>query len=375
LSIERAAGQTGAAGPENDFEKAPCGYLVTDLKGTITKVNRSFEAMTGLGREDLLGKKRFQQLLNRPGQLYYETHFFPLLRMQGSVEEIALEITREGGSPLPVLVNAAIDDSVAGVECVRMMIFGARERRHYEEALLRGRRDEHEIAQRLQQSLLAGDLPGDSRVKVVSHYQSAIRGLEVGGDWYDAFWLDRDRVGMVVGDVVGRGIEAAAAMGQLRSAIRALASTGLRPTAVLEALDRFAERHRIGAFATVAYAEVNLAEMELRLACAGHLPPVLSVPESEPLLLWEGRSAPLTVKRSGGREEAVRTLAPKSRLLLYTDGLVERRGEIIDKGLDRLLAAVYGHHGSLDDLARDLVRRLEAAQSDDVCVLAASFDS
>jgi serine/threonine-protein kinase RsbW len=113
--------------------------------------------------------------------------------------------------------------------------------------------------------------------------------------------------------------------------------------------------------------------MELRIACAGHLPPVLSEPEAEPLLLWEGRSGPLGVERSGRRDEAVRSFASRSRLLLYTDGLVERRGEIIDEGLDRLLSETRNDSTSLSDLTRDLMRTLESEEDDDVCILAASL--
>jgi serine phosphatase RsbU (regulator of sigma subunit) len=293
--------------------------------------------------------------------------------MHGAVEEIAFEMTRGDGAALPVLVNARIEEETPGTEIIRTTVFGATERRRYEEDLLRGRRNEYEIAQKLQQSLLAGELPRDSRIEVVSHYQPAIRGLAAGGDWYDAFWLDRDRVALVSGDVVGRGIEAAAAMGQLRSAIRAFASTGLRPAPLLESLDDFVGRHQIGSFTTVAFAAVNLAAMELRLACAGHLPPVLSEPGAEPLLLWEGRSGPLGVERSGRRDETVRSFASRSRLLLYTDGLVERRGEAIDEGLDRLLREIRDDSTSLSDLTRDLMRALESEEDDDVCILAASL--
>jgi phosphoserine phosphatase RsbU/P len=376
LSVGSAADGESAENLELLFESAPCGYLVSDLDGTIRKVNRTFVRLTGLTREELIGGKRFQDLLTTPGRIYHETHYFPLLRMHGSVKEIALEIVRGDGSRLPVLVNAAIDEDKSGSELVQTMVFDATERRRYEEGLLRDRRDEHEIAQKLQQSLLAGALPDGPKVEVVGHYQPAVRGLAVGGDWYDAFWLDRDRVGLVAGDVVGRGIEAAAAMGQLRSATRAFASTGLRPGALMEALDDFAKRYRVGAFATVAYAEVGLTTMELRLACAGHLPPVLIESGSQPLLLWEGRSPPLTMQKpSEAREEAVKALSAQSRLILYTDGLVERREETIDEGLDRLLTELRDdRRRSLSDLTRDLVRALEVHENaDDICVLTASL--
>jgi PAS domain S-box-containing protein len=357
---------------EDLFERAPCGYLLTDADGTIRKVNRAFESWTGLRREDLLGSTRFQDLLAAPARIYHETHFSPILSMHGSVKEIASEIVRAEGGRLPVLLNADLIDGV-----VRIAVFDASQRRSYETELLRDRRDEHEIAQALQSSLLAGALPSDSRIEVVAKYRPAVRGLEVGGDWFDAFWLDADRIAIAVGDVVGRGVAAAAAMGQLRSAVRAFAFTGCRPAALLEALDGFAARHRVGKFATVAYAELDLADRVLRLACAGHLPPVLIEPGADASLLWEGRSTPLTMRgpSQGDHPELGVALGPRATVMLYTDGLVERRSEDIDLGLERLLAvAGERRDGPPGDMARDVVRALEATDPhDDTCLLVASL--
>jgi phosphoserine phosphatase RsbU/P len=224
---------------EELFEDAPCGYLATRLDGTIVRVNRTFEQWTGHDRAQLLSQTRFQELLSPGGRIYHETHYAPLLQMQGSVREIAVEIVRADGSRLPALVNSTIQDRGPGREpVVRTIIFDATGRRGYEEELLRARRREREIVEQLQESLLAGDLPHAPGLEIEAFYQAAVAGLDVGGDWYDAFWLDEGRrVALVVGDVVGRGIGAAATMGQLRSAIRGLASTGLRPGPLLDALD------------------------------------------------------------------------------------------------------------------------------------------
>ena len=205
-----------------------------------------------------------------------------------------------------------------------------------------------------------------------------MRGLEVGGDWYDAFWLDGERaIGLVVGDVVGRGIEAAATMGQLRSAVRALAATGLGPGPLLAALDGYAARHEVGRMTTLVYAQLDLASGELRYACAGHPPPVLLEPGAAPEFLWEGRSPPLdaaAVALTGAaRPEATRTLAPGGAVFLYTDGLIERRSRPLREGLDRLLAAIAdrrdaGIHAVVTDVARALA---EPHNADDVCLLGA----
>ncbi|HEV2060264.1 MAG TPA: PAS domain S-box protein, partial [Solirubrobacteraceae bacterium] len=223
---------------EELFEDAPCGYLTCGVDGTILRVNRTFERWTGHDRATLVGT-RFRDLLAPAGRIYHETHYVPLLQMQGAVREIALEILRADGTRLPALINSdQRRDDEGRPRVIRTTVFDATDRRAYEQELLRSRRREQEIAQLLQRSLLSGEPPSSAEICVEVVYRAAQH--EVGGDWHDAFWLDDEQTaGLVVGDVVGRGLEAAAAMGQLRSAIRALASTGLAPGPLLDALDGF----------------------------------------------------------------------------------------------------------------------------------------
>jgi len=231
---------------------------------------------------------------------------------------------------------------------------------------------ERDNARVLQRGLLAGDPPDDPRIAVATFYRSGVDDLEVGGDWYDAFAIGADTVALVIGDVVGRGIAAASAMGQVRSAIRALAASGARPGALLDRLDRFVDRFEAGRMATVAYAELDLQSGELRYACAGHLPPLLISPDGKAVLLWEGRSAPLaTLTYAGGRDEAVTTMSAGSRLLLYTDGLVETRSGKLDDALARLVALAADRSVSdLDALLTQLVAELAgSSHADDVCLL------
>jgi len=366
------AAEPPADGTEALFEDAPCGYLTTRSDGTIVRVNRTFERWTGHGRAELAGR-RFQDLLSPGGRIYHDTHYAPLLQMQGTVREIAVEIVRGDGSRLPALVNSVLVRDADGSDHIRTTVFDATDRRRYEQELLRAQQREHEIAQELQRSLLAGDLPQTPELVLDVAYRPAERGLEVGGDWYDAFWLrEGETVGLVVGDVVGRGIRAAATMGQLRSAVRALAATGLGPAALLEALDAYAGRHKVGQMATVVYAELDLPTGRLRYACAGHPPPVIDAPGAEPKFLWEGRSAPLDVAIDGPgeRPEGGRVLAPGTLLLLYTDGLVERRADTLAEGMARLLERL-DERGSGPGLADALVDALhDAEHADDVCLLA-----
>jgi phosphoserine phosphatase RsbU/P len=362
---------------EDLFEHAPCGYLSTLPDGTIVRVNRTFEEWTGLRREDLVGARRFQDLLSPGGRIYHETHYAPLLRMQGTVREIAVEIVRADGTRLPALVNSVQHTDENGhPERIRTTVFDATDRRRYEDELLRARRQEQETAHELSRSLLSGRLPAAPGLEVGVAYRPAVTGLEVGGDWYDAFWLDEgDTVGLVIGDVVGRGIGAAVTMGQLRSATRALASTGLTPGPLLDALDAYAERHDVGRMTTLICARLELAPRRLRYACAGHPPPLILTPGEEPCFPWDGRSMPLDIRGATPepREEAAITLAPGATVLLYTDGLIERRSESLTEGMDRLLRVAEAHRdGSAAELVGAVVRTLhDPAHLDDVCVLAA----
>ena len=361
---------------EDLFEDAPCGYLTTDLDGAILKVNRTFERWTGLSRDDLLGARRMQDLLSPGGRIYHETHYAPLLRMQGSVREIAVEIVRADGTRLPALINSVLRHDEDGTpRAIRTTVFDATDRRRYEQELIHARRREQDIALELQRGLLGGELPVAERLHVGVSYNPAVLGLEVGGDWYDAFWLEPPRrVGIVVGDVVGRGIGAAATMGQLRSAVRALASTDLAPGSLLTALDRYSRRHGVGQMTTLAYAEIELDTRTLRYACAGHPPPAWIEPGRPARFAWDGRSLPLDAHMAvDARAEGVLELPPGSSVVLYSDGLVERHDRPLQSGLDTLLAAVEQLRGEspaaiAEALTRDLADR---GRPDDVCVLVA----
>ncbi len=238
------------------------------------------------------------------------------------------------------------------------------------------------VAHELQRALLGVAVPQDDRYALTTIYRPGVQALEVGGDWYDVFLVREGVLAVSVGDVVGRGLRAATAMGQLRSAVRAVADEG-GPSAVLTRLDRFVERTGVGFMATLSYAEVDLASGDVVYACAGHLPPLLVAGPDLVVggrraggasFLWEGRSLPLGVRGAGGRREQARTrLQPGDRVLLYTDGLVERRDRPLDQGLDGLATAAAA-------LGTAPVNRLvtgaltpPGAEQDDVCLLALTW--
>ena len=355
-------------------EEAPCGFLSTLPDGTIIQVNHTFELWTGHSRADLLEKVRLQDLLSPGARIYHETHYSPLLQMQGSVREIAVEIMRADGSPLSALMNSSLKRDADGVpRLILTTVFDATDRRRYEQELLRNRQLEHEIAQQLQRSLLAGDLPSSAALEFDVAYSAAVRGTEVGGDWYDAFWLVDDKtVALAVGDVVGRGILAAATMGQLRSALRAFAAGGAGPAAVLRGLDAFSARHHIGQMTTLVYAELEIASGTLSYACAGHPPPLILDGSGACAPVWGGRSLPINaLPQLDPRPQAQLALERGSTLVLYTDGLIENPRRPDENGIERLCAelcrrAAATPAGLADPVVRDLADR---EGGDDVCML------
>ncbi|WP_281897857.1 SpoIIE family protein phosphatase [Phytohabitans aurantiacus] len=196
---------------------------------------------------------------------------------------------------------------------------------------------EHETAHRLQQSLLPDIAPHLPGVSAAVRYRPAERGRDVGGDWYDVFELPGNRVGIAVGDVVGHGLPAAISMGRLQQSLRSAALTGAGPAEVLEALDTASASIAGADYATVGYAEYSPIERTLTYSCAGHLPPLLVV-DGSAQYLDGGRSQPLGLS-SRARAQAQVVAPPTAMLVWYSDGLIERRHQVIDVGLDRLATA------------------------------------
>ena len=368
--LERLPAETA----EDLYENAPCGYVSTLPDGTIARINATLLGWLKRDRDDVVGRLRMHDLLTPGGRIYLDTHLRPLLHMQGRVREIALEIRASDGTRLPVLMTSELKRDEDGEPLVtRTTVFDARDRHAYERELLAAREREREVALTLQRALLPGALPEDPRLAIVARYRPAVGSLEVGGDWYDAFRIDEDHIGIAVGDVVGRGIVAASATGHLRSALRALGSAGFGPGRVIGELDRMVESFEAARMATVAIAVLDLAEGRIRYSCAGHPPPLLAQPDRDPELLWDGRGAPLGAYPSPrARPERDVAAAAGSRLLLYTDGLVERRDRSLDAGFDQLLSVVGDRTGApLDGVLDDVLASLLADQptEDDVCVL------
>ncbi|MGW5398027.1 SpoIIE family protein phosphatase [Streptomyces sp. NPDC003952] len=225
-------------------------------------------------------------------------------------------------------------------------------------------------AETLQRSLLPGHPPSLTGLDVASLYQPALASHEVGGDWYDVIPLDGDKTALVVGDVMGNGIDAAATMGRLRTATCAFADLDLEPDQVLQHLDKITcgLEHYI---ATCIYAVYDPHDHRCRIANAGHLPPVLAAAGRRPRLLDLPTGAPLGVGGIAFHTTAF-DLNPGDRLVLYTDGLVETRQHSIDERLNTLLHTLDGPRRPLDDTCQWLLHSLRHPDDhDDVAVLIA----
>ncbi|MDH6611809.1 GAF domain-containing protein [Streptomyces sp. SAI-208] len=230
---------------------------------------------------------------------------------------------------------------------------------------------EHETALEMQRAFLATPHTPGPGVEIASRYLPAGRGAEVGGDWFDAVALPSGRTLLVVGDVMGHGVRAAAAMSEYRSLLRALALQGLAPDRLLTEADRTAHALDLDRVATCVLALLDPAAEKVVLATAGHVPPLLVRPGAAPELADLPVGPPLGTG-SGGHESRHCAMPPGTLLLAYTDGLVERRGEDIDTGLAALagLPVTSGH--ALPDILTTVVDGLAPAKSeDDVTLLAA----
>ncbi len=221
------------------------------------------------------------------------------------------------------------------------------------------------ISDTLQRSMLQ---PADDLPTVAARYLPATGNLAVGGDWYDVIDLGEDRRALVVGDCVGHGIEAAAAMGQLRSAARAMLLDGGDPATVLSGLDTFASSVE-GAFcATVACAVVEKGDARITYSLAGHPPPLVVGPRGA-RWLKEAVGPPLSVIEVSRYNEVV-SIDRDDLIVMYTDGLVERRHEHIDLGLARLAAVAAMWHGaSVAEVADGILKELLGPDAADDVVL------
>ncbi|MEX2554165.1 MAG: SpoIIE family protein phosphatase [Actinomycetota bacterium] len=231
---------------------------------------------------------------------------------------------------------------------------------------------EHQIAETLQRSLLPERLPDIPDVHAAARYIPAASELEVGGDWYDIIPMHDGRLGLGIGDVAGHGVGAAAAMGQVRSAFRAYLLEGLPPSQILERLNALLRELLPGAMATLACAQLDPETGIMRVARAGHPPPLLRSADGAVRIVEGGLAPPLGVIPVIGSEEVEIELPLSSTLLFYTDGLIERRRESLDQGFLRLQGVLAAAPEDLDAACDQIVEELlgDNGVADDAVLLA-----
>ncbi|MFJ5612934.1 SpoIIE family protein phosphatase [Streptomyces sp. NPDC093221] len=245
---------------------------------------------------------------------------------------------------------------------------------HSAERLRESERRLHETAVTLQRSLLPQELEQPDDLRVAATYQPGGTDAAVGGDWYDVITLGAGRTALVIGDVMGRGVRAAAVMGQLRTAVRAYARLDLPPHEVIQLLDGLASEIDATQIATCVYAVHDPSEGRLSYATAGHLPILIRDPDGTVRRADEPTGPPLG---TGGwiHTSGSVALGPGCTAVLYTDGLIERRGEDIDVGVDALMSALSGATGAPQVICDRLMRALgvTSEHDDDVAVLVLQY--
>jgi serine phosphatase RsbU (regulator of sigma subunit) len=229
--------------------------------------------------------------------------------------------------------------------------------------------EQRSIAQTLQHALLPEALPQFRGLRVNARYVPAVSGIDVGGDWYDVVAADDQRVLLVIGDVSGHGLRAATTMASLRHVALAYAAEESRPATVLAKLSDFVNSGAHDYFATVLCALIDVDAHRLTLASAGHLAPLLIDGDDAQFVEFEV-GVPIGVARDSQYHEATVSVPPNATLVAFTDGLVERRRELLDVGLARLRDAAIGQQLALEDLLAKLARDLASEdQHDDTAIV------
>jgi PAS domain S-box-containing protein len=350
-------------------DRAPVMIWTTDDRGLVTFVNAGWLAFTGTTLEQELGDTwtfgvhpedatrvvaDWHETLERRALWDREYR----LRAHGGDYRWISErgIPRFEGGRFVGYVGTAID---------------IHERKTMEAQLREVYEREHTIAETLQRSLLPERLPRIEGLEIAARYLPAGRGAAIGGDWYDALERPDGKIALVVGDVVGHGLRAAAVMGQLRNAFRAYALAETSPAEVMARVNRLVMSDEEDVMATALYLVLDRESGEVWFSSAGH-PPPLVLSDAGASFLEGARSVPIGAVDQGVFREVTAVLPPDSSLMLYTDGLVERRDEPLERRLDALAEAADRAEGGLEGLCDAVLAGVigQGMPGDDVALLA-----
>jgi serine phosphatase RsbU (regulator of sigma subunit) len=381
------------------FAAGPTPYLVLTPQLIICEVNHAYLEATGRERDDLMGRHVFDAFPDNPDDPAADGVRNLNASLQralatGAPDVMALQkydIPVGGGrfaerwwSPIntPVLDDAGevmflihrVEDATAYVRALRLdrnghrsvagrlaavadfevdLIAGARKLQELNQQLREAHAREHEVAVRLQRAMLPAALPSVGHSVAVRYLPADP--LQVCGDWYDVAELTDTRLSVSVGDVVGHGLTAAAVMGQLRSALIAATLGVDGPGKALEVLDRFARTIDGARASTAIQAVLDKTSQTITYSSAGHLPAMLVHQGGEVELLDQANDVPLATFEPRERPQATVTCGPGCTLVLYTDGLIERRRENIDVGLSQLADSLSRHAGLEPDRLADAI--------------------
>lgn len=340
------------------FEQGPVGVSLLDLEGNFVQVNDAYCRTVRRSREELL--RLGPVAITHPDDVAFTRY--------------AMRSLLIGEVPVFRFEKRYLDPAgeIVWVEVSGTVFRDALQRPQFLIAMVQDIGERH-VAHTLQRSMLTTQLPEVEGVELAVRYLPSSSDAEVCGDWYDVIPLPDGRVGLVIGDVVGRGVEAAATMSQLRTALRAYAVEGLEPAAVVAKLHRLVDHLRIGLSTTLAYLDLDPFTLELRYVSAGHLPVLHAPAGGSPRFLPGARSTPLGAAPAQPPIPQERlVLDPGDSLLLYTDGLVERRDAAIDSRLEELRAAVEIAPADLQARLEQLTTTLTdgGVRTDDVALLA-----
>lgn len=371
-------------GPAAMVERAPCGYLSLRPDGLVMVANQTFLDWVGLPRAAVEGQVRFSDLLTAGGRIFYDTHLAPLLQMDGRVREVALDLRMPDGERRPTLVSAVLERSPDGVAAmIRTVVFDASERRAYEQELLRAKQRAeasearaNQLARTLQQTLIPPDPPAIPDLDVAAAYRPAGTGDEVGGDFYAVFECEPGAWIVVVGDVMGKGVEAAVVTSTARHVLRESA-LHRDPVHMLETLNEALLARGGDRFCTLVLARLvrGARGWTMQVSTAGHPYPILRRAGATSLVGSAG-----SLLGIGARTHfAVTTveLTSGDAVVLYTDGAVEGRG--IDGALygearlDQVLReAPEGARALVDAVVDDVTAYQDGLPRDDLVVVAIS---
>jgi sigma-B regulation protein RsbU (phosphoserine phosphatase) len=368
--------------PDLLYDAAPCGYLSTTPDGLITKANRTLLALLRRNATDVVGRLQFTDLLTAGGRIYHETHYAPLLRMHGSAHEIALDMVRGDGSRVPVLVNSVLDRDPDGrARMIRTAVFDATQRRSYERELQRQKEraevaEAHalELARTLQQTLLPPSPPRIARLDVGAVFRSGSPGVDVGGDFYDVFQVGPHEWVVIIGDVCGKGIDAATFATLTRYTLRAMCMEYASPAEALRRTNDALQAQPSTRFCSAVCVRLNVANgrFEGSVSSAGHPLPLLRTPSGEVSAV--GRTGTLlNVLPSPPLFDASFSFAPQSTLLMCTDGLPEGRNADGFYGEARIAAQLAVATGSAQQIAQGMLEDSMSFQGgaprDDVAIV------